>query len=133
MAHVQLRRKPGERVLPVFYSDNYITLVPGGSGTVTMQAALDDFHSEDALVVVDGWNVTVKPVQFAGVSIAPNLDAQPDESGKNRVFGQAGFGQYPETCSDGGTLSTSGRASECEPAGAAAPLDRQRDQSSPNP
>jgi hypothetical protein len=29
MAHVQLRRKSGERVLPVFYSDNYVSLVPG--------------------------------------------------------------------------------------------------------
>ena len=29
MAHLQLRRqKSGERVLPVFYSDNYVSLVP---------------------------------------------------------------------------------------------------------
>lgn len=36
MAHLQLRRKSsGERVLPVFYSDNYVSLAPGESRTVT--------------------------------------------------------------------------------------------------
>jgi hypothetical protein len=88
MAHLQLRRKSGERVLPVDYSDNYVSLVPGESRTISITAALSDFNGqnlngqgskpEDALVVVDGWNVTVAPAQFKGVSVAPNLDAQPD-------------------------------------------------------
>ena len=34
MAHVQLRRKSGERVLPVFYSDNYVSLVPNETKTI---------------------------------------------------------------------------------------------------
>jgi len=28
--------------------------------------------------VLDGWNVTVASGSFAGVSVAPNLEAQPD-------------------------------------------------------
>jgi hypothetical protein len=39
---------------------------------------LNDFSGDDALVVLDGWNVTVASKSFAGVSVAPNLEAQPD-------------------------------------------------------
>jgi hypothetical protein len=31
MAHLQLRRHSGERVLPVYYSDNYVSLTPNES------------------------------------------------------------------------------------------------------
>ncbi len=80
MAHLQLRKKTsGERVLPVYYSDNYVSLVPNESRTISIEAALDAFHGEDALVVLDGWNVTVAPGSESGVTIAPNLDAQPDK------------------------------------------------------
>jgi beta-galactosidase/beta-glucuronidase len=79
MAHVQLRRQhSGERVLPVYYSDNYISLLPNETRTFTIEAALKDFNGEDALVMVDGWNTTVAPASFSGVSVAPNVDAQPD-------------------------------------------------------
>jgi hypothetical protein len=78
MAHVQLRRKSGERVLPVFYSDNYVSLVPGETKAIEVEAAASDFKGEASLIVVDGWNVTVAPASFPGGSIAPNLDAQPD-------------------------------------------------------
>lgn len=78
MAHVQLRRaKSGDRVLPVFYDNNYVTLVPGESRTIHLEAAAQDLHGEQALIVVDGWNVTVDPVKSAGVAIAPNVEAQP--------------------------------------------------------
>jgi hypothetical protein len=81
MAHLQLRRKSsGERVLPVYYSDNYVSLVPNESRTISIEAALNAFNGEDELVVLDGWNVTVAPGSASGVSIAPNLDAQPDKS-----------------------------------------------------
>ncbi|MGB6746234.1 MAG: glycoside hydrolase family 2 protein, partial [Terracidiphilus sp.] len=80
MAHLQLRRKSGERVLPVFYSDNYISLAPNETKTITVEAAVSDFNGEDALVVFDGWNVTVAPASFSGAAVAPNLDAQPDHS-----------------------------------------------------
>jgi hypothetical protein len=78
MSHLQLRRHSGERVLPVYYSDNYISLLPNETRTVTIEAALKDFNGEDALVVFDGWNVSVTPASFAGAAVAPNIDAQPD-------------------------------------------------------
>jgi hypothetical protein len=78
MTHLQLRRAHSdERVLPVFPSDNYISLVGNETRTITLEAEASAFDGEDALVVVDGWNVTVAPASAAGVSIAPNVDAQP--------------------------------------------------------
>jgi hypothetical protein len=77
MTHLQLRNKlSGERILPVFDSDNYISLVPNETRTITLEAAASAFKG-DALVVVDGWNVTAAPASAPGVSIAPNVDAQP--------------------------------------------------------
>ena len=80
MAHLQLRRASGERVLPAFYSDNYISLVPNESRTVMIEASANAFGGEDAQVVLDGWNVTVKPASFTGAAVAPNLEAQPAHS-----------------------------------------------------
>jgi hypothetical protein len=79
MTHLQLRRAhSGERVLPAYASDNYVSLLPHETRAVTLSADATAFKGEDALVVVDGWNVTVAPASSQGASIAPNVDAQPD-------------------------------------------------------
>ncbi len=80
MTHVQLRRRSGERILPVFYSDNYVSLTPDETRTITIEAAESDFHGEDALIVLDGWNATVTAASFGHISVAPNLAAEPDHS-----------------------------------------------------
>jgi hypothetical protein len=78
MVHVQLRRKPnGERVLPVYYSDNYVSLVPNESRTITIEAATANLKGA-ALVLVDGWNVGVAASSSAGVTVAVNTGAQVD-------------------------------------------------------
>ncbi|HEV2396999.1 MAG TPA: glycoside hydrolase family 2 TIM barrel-domain containing protein [Candidatus Sulfotelmatobacter sp.] len=77
LPHLQLHeKKNGRRVLPVFYSDNYISLVPGESATVTIEAATKDLQGDEPLVEIDGYNVSVKPVD-GPVSIALNENAQP--------------------------------------------------------
>ena len=77
MAHLQLRRKrSGERVLPVYYSDNYVSLVPNESRTITIEAATADLKGEAALVLVDGWNVGVAASSAAGVDLGLNVGAQ---------------------------------------------------------
>ena len=81
MAHLQLRRQL--RASACCPSSTAITTspwFPTRPRTITIEAALNDFNGEDALVVFDGWNVTVAPASFAGVSVAPNLEAQPDHS-----------------------------------------------------
>jgi len=77
MTHLQLHQKgSGKRVLPVFYSDNYITLVPGESRTVTIEVATKDLAGDAPQILVDGFNVDVKPVEGA-VSVGLNVNAQP--------------------------------------------------------
>jgi hypothetical protein len=77
MAHLQLRRQhSGERVLPVFYSDNYVSLVPNETRTISIEADAADLKGETPLVVVDGWNVAVTPSSTPTAAIALNVDAQ---------------------------------------------------------
>jgi len=43
MSHLQLRKaRSGERVLPVFYSDNYLSLLPGERKALSVEAASAD-------------------------------------------------------------------------------------------
>ena len=79
MTHLQLRRaQSSQRVLPVFYGDNYISLAPGEKRTLTIDAALEDFKGEEALLVFDGWNTTVASERLpSGVLVEPNQDADP--------------------------------------------------------
>ncbi len=77
MTHLQLHQKgSGKRVLPVFYSDNYITLVPGELRTVTVEAATKDLAGDAPQILVDGFNVDVRPVEGA-VAVGLNVNAQP--------------------------------------------------------
>ena len=65
-------------MLPVFYSDNYVSLLPGESKTITIEAPASALGADQPLVVVDGWNVTVKPATTpanGGVAIGPNANA----------------------------------------------------------
>ena len=79
MAHVQLRNaRTNARVLPIFYSDNYVSLLPGESRSLTIEAAAKDLGGDDPLVVLDGWNTTTKPQDFTAGGrsrIAPNTPA----------------------------------------------------------
>ena len=77
LSQLQLhQKKSGRRVLPIFYSDNYISLVPGESSTVAIEAATQDLQGDLPLIELDGYNVDVKPVE-GPVSIAANVNAQP--------------------------------------------------------
>jgi hypothetical protein len=80
MAHLQLRnQRTNQRVLPVYYSENYVSLLPGESRTIKVEAALEDLGGARPLVVVDGWNVTAKAMDFpnnGGARIATNDNAR---------------------------------------------------------
>jgi hypothetical protein len=77
MTHLQLRRqRTGERILPVFYSDNYISFVPNETKTITVEAATSDLRGEMPMIVVDGWNIAVVRSSSRTVAIAPNVNAQ---------------------------------------------------------
>ena len=85
LTHLQLhQKKSGRRVLPVFYSDNYISLAPGKASTVTIEAANKDLQGDEPLVEVDGYNVDVKPVD-GPVGIVLNSNAQPAHWPESRI------------------------------------------------
>jgi hypothetical protein len=88
MTHLQLRRgKPqngspdptpwAERVLPVFASDNYVTLTAGESRTIVLEADEAELKGEAPYVAVDGWNVGVK-ASGSPVPVELNVNAQVD-------------------------------------------------------
>ncbi len=85
MAHLQLRRsKPGaskpdasesQRVLPVYASDNYVSLVPGESRSITLEAATASLKGESPLITLDGWNIAVS-APGSPIPVEPNTNAQ---------------------------------------------------------
>jgi beta-galactosidase/beta-glucuronidase len=76
MSHLQLRRgDSGERVLPIYYSDNYVSMVPQESKTLSIEVATADLHGQKPLLVLDGWNVDVAPVSSTDCDVALNKNA----------------------------------------------------------
>lgn len=47
----------GERILPALYSDNYISLMPGESKTITMSVKEEDARGEKPVVEISGFNL----------------------------------------------------------------------------
>lgn len=54
--------KTGEDVLPAFYTDNYVSLMPGDSRTITVE--FNRKHLKEGIPVfhLDGWNVEEKTI-----------------------------------------------------------------------
>ena len=58
MVHPRLTRgKGGEDVTPVFWSDNYFSLLPGEKKSVSVRFDSGEFHGATPELVVEGWNV----------------------------------------------------------------------------
>src|SRR5216683_1060736 len=58
MVHLRLMRgKSGEDVTPIFWSDNYFSLLPGEKKTVAARFDLSSLDGAAPELVVDGWNV----------------------------------------------------------------------------
>jgi hypothetical protein len=80
MTHLQLRHRSGvtgpeERVLPVYYSDNYLTLVPGETRTISIDSDDAEIRHSGAIIAIDGWNVDVSSLG-SPVPIKLNENAQ---------------------------------------------------------
>ncbi len=52
-----VREKSGDRILPAFYSDNYVALMPGERRQIRIELEDADTRGERPTVVVDGFNV----------------------------------------------------------------------------
>ncbi|MDZ7260630.1 MAG: discoidin domain-containing protein [candidate division KSB1 bacterium] len=53
-----VREKSRERILPVLYSDNYVSLMPGEQRTIRMELEHADTGGEKPLVVIEGFNTS---------------------------------------------------------------------------
>ena len=53
-------KNSNERILPVFYSDNYISLMPGEKKVITMKLKDEDTRGEKPVVVISGFNLSEK-------------------------------------------------------------------------
>lgn len=66
-----------ERVLPVFYSDNYFTILPNEAKEISLEFAQDKLTGELPVLMVEGYNVISKTV---------GLITQPDTSAAQKVL-----------------------------------------------
>lgn len=57
-----LKAQDGAEVLPVFFDDNYISLLPGEKREVTVHVRKSDPGAAKPVLAVDGFNVT--PMQL---------------------------------------------------------------------
>ncbi len=58
MVHPRITRgKGGDDLTPVFWSDNYFSLLPGEKSTVTAKFDSGSLHGATPELVVEGWNV----------------------------------------------------------------------------
>jgi len=73
MAHLRLTRGPdGEDVVPIFWSDNYFSLLPGEERMVSASYDSSGLDGKAAVLVVDGYNVVSNTVQPASSGAAAN-------------------------------------------------------------
>jgi exo-1,4-beta-D-glucosaminidase len=64
MVHLRATRgEGGHDLTPIFWSDNYFSLLPGESRTVTASYDARDLEGKGAVFILDGYNVKAKTLQ----------------------------------------------------------------------
>jgi exo-1,4-beta-D-glucosaminidase len=67
MVHLRVTRgKGGEDVTPIFWEDNYFSLMPGESRTVSAKFDSSLLNGKEAVVELDGWNAVAATLTNAG-------------------------------------------------------------------
>lgn len=67
---LQVVGEDGEEVLPVLWEDNYLSLLPGETRTVTATYRMGDVVGSPPRLIVSGWNVGHAPLAAAAPSVA---------------------------------------------------------------
>lgn len=57
MIFLDLKKGNKESVVPIFWDDNYVTLLPNEERTISGYCHTSDLHGENAKVKVSGWNI----------------------------------------------------------------------------
>ena len=50
----------GAEVAPILWSDNYVSIPPGGERTVIARYAVADLHGAAPAIAIAGWNVAAQ-------------------------------------------------------------------------
>jgi len=53
-----IKRDSKDLVLPVFWEDNYFSLLPGEKIKINVEFNTDDLNGETPILAIDGWNIT---------------------------------------------------------------------------
>src|SRR5467141_1004806 len=71
MTHLRLTSGPGgDDVVPILWSDNYFSLLPGEERVVTASYDASGLDGKAGVLVVDGYNVVSNTVQLASTKAA---------------------------------------------------------------
>jgi hypothetical protein len=54
-----------EEIAPIFWSDNFVSLMPGDSRTLTVTGLPD--AKEEVEIKLDGWNVEARTLRIAAI------------------------------------------------------------------
>jgi hypothetical protein len=65
-----LRHADGTRILPAYYTDNYLSLLPGEERTVTIQAPVEAAGTGSARISLRGWNFAEQDVHQNTAAVA---------------------------------------------------------------
>jgi exo-1,4-beta-D-glucosaminidase len=57
--------KDGDDLVPIFWDDNYFSLLPGEEKSVTVTADVEDLEGKDAILELDGYNIVPATVNLA--------------------------------------------------------------------
>lgn len=63
MIRLKTMNDKGERVLPVYYDDNYISLMPGDSQTISFEFDRKYLNGGKPAMSIEGWNITEAAVE----------------------------------------------------------------------
>lgn len=55
-----VKQESGESVLPIFWDDNYVSLLPGETREISGVFASSDLRGENPVLRMNGWNLTLK-------------------------------------------------------------------------
>ncbi len=82
MVHLRLVQSDGEDVVPVFFDDNFVSLLPGESRMIGVRYRAADVGKTTAHYEVSGWNVHRRMCRYAesdnvGVGIPTTAEIVP--------------------------------------------------------
>lgn len=80
MIRLKTMNDKGERVLPVYYDDNYISLMPGESQTLSFEFDQKYLNGGKPAMSVEGWNITEAAVESEAPTVVTLGDV--DDNGE---------------------------------------------------